>query len=500
MFSSFLSLPPADFARSEFGDCSVGDPRRQQRVVSLATAMATYPGLSIPQLFGGNSYPINASYDLFKREEATPDRLQSTHRDRVRQRCSASGLYLLVEDTTDVSYSGGEHREGLGPIGNRRSASYQGVRLHSVIAMRVATEAEAGPRRRPVEICGLLDQQFLVRPEEQPADPNPTYGSRRKRMPSESLESQRWIRSIERTTLSTSEPEVSSANEVRYLRVADREADIYEYLSGTLEAGQGFVVRASQNRRLQDKETGQRVGNLMTKARTQGTVLGSVELDLRARPGMKARTAKLTVSSLKEVLIQSPQRPGQGQGKSPTVPVEVVRVWEATPPQGVKEPLEWLLLTSEPAATLDQALNVVQHYSSRWIIEEFHKALKTILGAERLQLERGERLIAAVSLMSIVALRMIDLREEVRLSPEAPAEGRHFDKIELKILNKQTGKTTESLRDAMRAMAKLGGFIGRKGDGEPGMIILWRGRMRLQELKAGYLLAIEQINEMTSQE
>jgi hypothetical protein len=461
--------------------------------------MASRPGLSIPKLFSGNSYQINASYDLFKREEATPDNLQSRHRDRVRERCSAPGVYLLVEDTTDVSYSGGEHREGLGPIGNRKSSSYQGVRVHSVLAVRMRGEVPGEKRRSPVEICGLFDQQYLVRPQEKPVDPNPERGSRRKRMRAESLESQRWVRSIERTA--SGEPSPGAADDpVRFVRVADREADIYEYLHDTLAAGQGFVVRASQNRRLQDKETGRLCGHLITRARSEGTVLGGFELHLRARPGMAARTARLRVASAGKCLIQSPQRPGHGQGAAPPVPVNVVRVFEHEPAEGVKEPLEWLLLTSEPADTLEQALLVARQYSCRWVIEEFHKALKTIMGAERLQLEEGSRLMAAIAIMSIVALRMVDLREEVRLAPDEPAVGRHFDQVAITILEKKTGKAIASLRDAMRAMAKLGGFIGRRGDGEPGMLALWAGRTRLDELREGYLLAMEQAAQGRFQE
>jgi hypothetical protein len=215
---------------------------------------------------------------------------------------------------------------------------------------------------------------------------------------------------------------------------------------------------------------------------------------------MAARTVRLQVASAGKYLIQSPQRPGHGQGAAPPVPVNVVRVWEEVAPQGVKEPLEWLLLTSEPAETFEQAVLVARQYSCRWVIEEFHKALKTILGAERLQLERGERLMAAIAIMSVVALRMVDLREEVRLAPDEPAVGRHFDQVEITILEKKIGKAIGTLREAMRAMAKLGGFIGRKGDGEPGMLALWSGRSRLQEMKEGYLLATDQAAQMRSQE
>lgn len=499
MFSSFLALPPNDFAQSEFAACAVGDPRRRRRVVSVAAAMAANPGLSIPKLFAGDPYAINASYELFKREEATPDNLQAAHRHQTRRRCTEPGTYLLLEDTTDISYSGGEHREGLGPIGNRASNFYEGVRVHSVLAVRMAGEVTAEERRPAVEICGLLDQQYLIRSQEPLADPNPARGSRRKRLRGDQLESQRWIESIERSIVNDpSNGEVDA--QARCIRVADREADIYEYLRQTRRSGQGFVVRACQNRRVQCPDTGRVCGHLLTLARERGVELGGFELFLRARPGMSARTARLRVSSAGEHLIQSPQRPGHGQGGDSPVAVSVVRVWEAEPSAGVKAPLEWLLLTSEPVATFEQALVVARQYACRWLIEEFHKALKSIMGAERLQLERGERLMAAIAIMSVVALRLIDLREAVRLWPDAPAIGRHFDEVEIEILESVTRKSIVTLRDGLRAMAKLGGFIGRKCDGEPGIQALWRGREVLDAQKRGYLLAIEHARRKRSRE
>lgn len=121
------------------------------------------------------------------------------------------------------------------------------------------------------------------------------------------------------------------------------------------------------------------------------------------------------------------------------------------------------------------------------------------MGAEELQLERGERLMAAIAIMSVVALRLVGIRETVRLMPEAPAD-KLFDKVELKILALRTKLQLTNVHDAMRAMAKLGGFLGRKGDGEPGMMVLWRGLMRLQELKEGYMLALQDEADERSQE
>lgn len=480
-------LSAGDFARQEFGGCAVGDPRRQARVVSLVEAMAGRPGVALSALFRGDSYAMNASYDLMKRKEAKPDNLQSTHRERTRERCSSAGTFLFIEDTTEVSFSGGEQIEGLGPIGSRKSGKNQGFRLHSVLVARIGDqgiEAEQG-RREPVDICGLADQQFLVR-QKQPSGSRTNsrgtdLGSKRKREDGE-LESDRWVESVRRTAGFAAAPDVDC------VRVADREGDFYEYLCELRDRGFGFVVRASQNRRLEDEVTGKRCGRLLTEAR-QAPALGTFTVHLRKRASRPAREAVLSVSALNNVLIQSPQRPGVGQGSLAPLRVSVVRVWEENPAGDIKEPLEWILLSSEAAESFEQAREIALYYSSRWIIEEFHKALKTGMGAERLQLEHGERLMAAISLMSVLALRLVDMRERVRLVPDAPALGNGYDETELEILRATIGGTIHTIREAMRATAKLGGFLARKGDGEPGMITLWRGTQTLENMKEGFLLA-----------
>ena len=490
----FTHLSPADFARSEFAGCAVGDPRRQARVETVAAALAASPKSSIPTMFCGDSYGIDAAYNLFKRKEATPDNLQSTHRRNTLERCSRPGEYLHIEDTTDMSFSGGEPIEGLGPIGDARARSFQGFRLHSVLAVRVPDEGLASEcsRRGAVELCGLLDQQSIVRPA-RPRGPRKKSGGGLRERAKVEMETDRWPSSVERAG------EAPKVEGVRWVRIADCEGDFYEYLVAVRKSGSEFVVRAWHDRRMQDPESGKRCGHLLTEARKSPS-LGAFELHLRKRGSAAARTATLCVSVLCDVLIQSPRRPGRTEGALAPVRVTVVRVWEANPPKGCGEPLEWLLLTSLPVADFAQARAVALRYSCRWIIEEFHKALKSGMNAEKLQLEHGSRLVAAISVMSVVALRLVDMRERARLTPDAPAVENGFDPTDLLILGKLTRTTPATLREAVRAVAKLGGFMGRKGDGEPGMITLWRGMTMLNSVKKGYLLAKAAEPEVRSQE
>jgi hypothetical protein len=131
----------------------------------------------------------------------------------------------------------------------------------------------------------------------------------------------------------------------------------------------------------------------------------------------------------------------------------------------------------------------VRQYASRWLIEDFHKALKTGLGAEKLQLHTAPRLLAAVSLLSVVALALVDLRQQSRLQPDMPAEAAGLTSPELQVLRHQHRCRVRTVREVYRARAALGGHRGRVGDGPPGWQTLWRGRMTLRLLVEGVCLA-----------
>jgi hypothetical protein len=165
----------------------------------------------------------------------------------------------------------------------------------------------------------------------------------------------------------------------------------------------------------------------------------------------------------------------------------VVRVWEPNPPAGVT-PLEWMLLTDLPVETFAQACQVVQIYATRWLEEEFHKALKTGMKVESLQLETAPEWFAATALMSVAALRLLELREIARLMPEAPAAMVGLSELELEVLAYRVKKPLKTVRDVILGIGRLGGHLNRKGDGLPGWITLWRGWQYLQTLVEGALI------------
>jgi hypothetical protein len=434
----------------------------------------------MPELFA-KRYDIEAAYQLLRHSEVTPDRIQAAHRRLVKDELRTPGRFLLIEDTTFPSYS---HRAepvpGLGPIGGSEPGQ-QGFLLHSVLAVRapLSPEPDASGRRPPVTILGLADQQYLVR------SPRPEAASKQavsRQRVERDRESDRWLESSRRIGPAPTDPNV------RWVRVADREADIYEYLRECIIRNHGFLVRASQDRVILDPLTDGRLG--LVFGHIKGVEpLGGLYLDLRARPahdGQKAspaRRAKLLVSS-GPVRIQAPERPGQAAGTNEPIDCWVIRAWEPEPPEGV-ERLEWVLYCDRKIETLSEALGGVMDYGTRFLIEEWHKGLKTGLKIEELQLETADRLFAAIAVMSVVALRLLDLRELGRAVPDAPAELTGLEPVELEILSLAVGRVLTTVASVVLALGRLGGHMNRRSDGMPGWITLWRGMKTLRQLVKG---------------
>ena len=231
-----------------------------------------------------------------------------------------------------------------------------------------------------------------------------------------------------------------------------------------------------------DPSNGQRLG-LVFEHIAKAEPCGGMYLDLRGRDGKKARRARLLISC-GPVRVQAPERPGIAAGTNKPIDCWYVRVWEPSPPEGV-EPLEWVLYTDEPVEALEVALGVVIDYATRFLIEEFHKGLKTGLNAEELQLETAHRLFAAIAVMSIVALRLLDLRELGKAVPEAPAKASGLSGVELELLSLAVSRTLPTVASVVLAVGRLGGHMNRKSDGMPGWITLWRGMKKLRLLARG---------------
>jgi len=456
-FMSTSLETPAQWAQEEFGFAQLGDQRRNKRLVNIAEHLAASPGGTLPQAFP-NWAELKAAYRFFGQRGVTFERVLAPHVERTRQACRQPGEYLLIEDTTLLDYSRHGATANLGVIGD---GGGRGFALHSALAVRV--EAWTLAQRPEGTIVGLFDQQCRT---PRPAPAGQTRGQRQ----GQPRKSQAWAAAIK----SAGRPPAAS----RWIYVADRESDFYEPLGICRQHGADFVVRARQARRLAD------AAGSLPAALARAPVLGQSTVEVRSRGGQAARAAVVAVRSVR-VDLDGPWRPGGWQ--APLRDVGVVEVREVAVPPGVKEPLHWILLTTLPCATWAEAQRVVGCYTARWWLEEYHKALKSGAGVEESQLERADRLESLIAVLAVVAVRLLNAKMLARSRPESLEAAASFGPELLTLLAKKLGepKGGWTNRELIRSMARLGGFIGRKGDGEPGWQTIWRGWQRLMWMHAG---------------
>jgi hypothetical protein len=480
MSSSYAQSESILWAKSNFGRVFLGDIRRTQRLIDIAAAFAQKPGSSLAKL-NSSWYDAKATYNLLRNQHMKPDIIQSNHRFLTWDEINAAEHdVLLIEDGSELSWSGKEPIEGLGPVGSGNDGD-QGFIIQSVLAAEMISEVMGFPNiqntvRPPVRLLGLADQQYYIRPPK-------LDRVRRRRQVDEALETDLWRNIVERL------PDFTRGNK-KLIRVCDRAADIYEVISETESKGLHYVIRAKHNRTVENMldETGACV--LLFDHEELHQSKTTSEVILRGREGKQSLRIAVNISWAK-MSTRAPQRPGYKAGELPPLNYNVVRVWQNEPVAEGEERIEWFLLTNLAIEDEQCATRVVTIYSTRWLIEDFHKALKTGLKAEDLQLESGEALMAAVAIMSVVALRLVDLRERLRIMPEAPASESGLSELELKILSKYLKRELKTVRCVGLAIGRLGGHLNRKQDGMPGIITLWRGMTELTQLTLGAQLAME---------
>lgn len=257
-------------------------------------------------------------------------------------------------------------------------------------------------------------------------------------------------------------------------------------MAASLTIGHHFLFRIVQDRLVFTTAKCDKQAYLMQYARTlvsQGTEV--VEI-----PGRGGRPWRKAMVSLAAAAVWVPAPKDTPKRKSrPVLPCWVVGVCEAKPPADVKEPLEWILLSSLPAETLEQMKERRDWYACRWLVEQYHDVEKNGCSEEDRRFETAARMTACLALLSVVAVRVLQLRLAVEEQPEVPAE-QVATEVEVEVVQRWLNRVGQRLtvRDFVHAVARLGGFLGRKSDGEPGVRSLWRGYQRLQDMVVGYRL------------
>jgi len=455
-------VPPADWAEEEFGGARLGNKRLRERLLTLARDFYARPQANLPQACQTRAR-TKAAYYFFQHPDTGMDALLAPHYEATRQRVATAPLVFAVQDTTFLNYGTHPETDDLGPIGSDKKSTL-GLVLHSTLAFN----AQGTP-------LGLLDVQAWARDPAQ-------FGKRsqRKKLPLEKKESVKWLKSLRQVA------EVQRRTPgTRLVLVGDREADIYElfHAAGAEENGPRLLIRAQRDRlRTEGQEH-------LWPWLAQQAGAGVQEVRVPRRGAQPARVARLGVRFARVTL-----RPPHGKKPLGELTLWAVLAQEVEEPRGVK-PLRWMLLTTCPVENFAAACEKVHWYTLRWGIEVYHRTLKSGCRIEQRQLGKAQRLEACLAIDLVVAWRIFHLAKLGREIPDVPCT-EYFEDAEWKALlayvtrNPTPPAQPPSLREAMRMVATLGGFLGRKSDGEPGTQTLWLGLQYLEPLTAMWKLLV----------
>jgi hypothetical protein len=449
----------ANFGEQHFANAPLGHKTRTAALVKIANLIYRHPGGTLPEkLHAPKDY--KAMDRLVNRPEVTHGAVLHSHREltltKMRQR---QDPVLLVHDTTELDYSGLHSIADLGPIGN---GGRRGYLCHNSLAI--------DPKKK--EVLGLVNQRLHRRVA---VGKNEGIKAKRRRL---SRESRLWTQAV----LDIGPAPAGSL----WVDVADRGADLFEFLANEMAHGRHFVVRSSSSRAIYVGHGDQGERQLLHTYARSLPLHGRRQVIVAARDKRPERKATVAVAWAPVTVL--PPHARRGEYDKRPLALWVIRVYEIDLPAGV-EPVEWLLLANVAVRNLTEAWERVSWYECRWIIEEYHKGQKTGCALEELQFTSRQALEPMIALLSVVAVMLLNLRDASR-RPDAKerlattlVDARYVQV--LSVWRHKEVRNAWSVHDFFYALARLGGHQNRKSDHAPGWLVLWRGWMALQHMVDG---------------
>lgn len=458
------------FGQLNFAHAALGDKRRTDRLVELADRMAHRPGGSLPEKFNSPK-DLKAMYRLFDCDMVTHQAILAAHQQYLTETLfpSRSRFTLVIHDATELEYT--RHRslsEDLGQIGNGFRRGY--IAQNSLV---VCPETGA--------TLGLANQLLHRRPKVKKGE---TRSERQKR---DSRESLLWIKGVQPLPADR-----------KIVDVCDRGADTSEFIEYEANSGRTFLIRSSNNRNCFagheaiGKAKSQKLHDYARRLPMVGTwelqVAGKTEFKSKGRTGKKENVTRKKRTATMAVSCGPVQLKVSRSKKAAPVCVWVVRVWEVNPPVG-QERLEWFLITNHPVHTFEDAWDVVGWYEKRWVVEEYHKCLKTGMSIECFQFTDTDRLEPAIALTSITAITLLNLRDDSRREETKDLPATDYIDVEyvevLSAWRHGTPKPDWTVSEFVLALARLSGHQNRKNDHPPGWQKLWKGWHELHAMLTG---------------
>jgi hypothetical protein len=455
------------WAAQELQYAELGDARRNKRLISIVENLASQPGTSVPQA-SQNLAAASATYDFWNSPYFQPSDIIAAQAKSTVERIKEHSIVLAVQDTTSLDFTTQKSKKGIGYLDSRTSF---GLKVHTTFAV--------SPQGIPL---GLINQSVWARKEE-----NLGIAKLRKKRETKEKESQRWL-----TALSDTQSQIPE--DIQVVTIGDCEADIFDLFAQSRKPNSHLLIRGTHNRKVNHlKEKPQEEilpSKYLQESIREIKACGTLTVEVKRSPIHDARLAKLTIR-FATFEVQVPSHHRQDSLRKP-VKLQVILAEEENPNPGVN-PISWLLLTSLEISSFEEAITCVRWYSYRWLIERYHFVLKSGCGLEKLQLETGRRIEMALATYSIVAWRLLWLTYQARLHRDESCES-FLEEHEWQSLCATIQKSLPppekppSFREAVRMIASLGGFLGRKGDGEPGVKTIWLGLRRLHDISETWQL------------
>lgn len=420
----------------QFSRIDVSDARLQKRAVDIAIGCAEHPEESLAGRFDDWA-DLKATYRFFSHPNITHQVLQQPHYHQVLEKARFSEeLVLFIQDGSELLFNSHPWIHGLGPTADSNG---NGLMFHSCLVAKYHESEET-------EILGLGYQEAWVRPEKKSAD--------------DLKESEVWLRTLEQM----------GRPQENWVSVGDRANDIYDFLHNANRLGWKYAVRARHDRKVEIDGEQTRLFSWIRQQTAQCTS----KLYVKARGEEFSGEVTLEITWVKAKLFS----PGNVSSVA-TEEVTYIRVWCPERPR-----LEWLLITNLPVNNEEDAVRIIRIYRRRWLIEDYHRAVKTGFRIEDNQLKQASRILALFGMIGVIATQLLAMRERCRLSPTTPVEEK-VPKRWIILVERYLRVKLKTVRDFWRSLARLGGFIGRKSDGEPGWQTIWKGYKRLQDMSLG---------------
>ena len=459
------------WSMTEHGEADLGHKARTKRLVKVSSDLMQQPSESLPTAIA-NVAQAKAAYRFLSNPEVQPRGILSGHVRATARRCMEERAVLVLQDTTTLKFHSRWAAFGLGPVSEGRDT--RGFLAHTSLTVSRATH----------EVLGVLDQHTWVRSQKKKA--RTETGQERKRR---TRESEHWSDNQRQVAAVLSEmAQASQSAPPHVIAVFDREGDIFEAME-TLDAlGHSFVIRAERNRLLETQDGSKRYS--LDEVRKAPVVARKcVEVKAHAgKPAHARQPARVAVLEVRATTV-TVRPPCNRKRSGESLLINVVLAEEQDAPPGTKS-LCWYLITREPVATPEQALQVVTDYEARWIIEEFHMGLKTGCACEDRQMETAHALQNFLALATPMACQLLRLRDQSRR--DVPVEQCNIltptHMTVLRRLRPRMMPKVKTARQLMRVVANFGGFLNRNADPDPGWRTLWRGFERLQLAVEGYKL------------